>query len=696
MSTIQNTKRKLKRKAKKFKLKAVMKNRFVLEGFYKYGDTDKSRFRRMFYLTSLHLSSKLGSVSGAKPRVYERKKYTIKPCVSAPESSFAKRPSPTLMAKKFLVNDIISFDIFDTLILRPFDDPKSLFFLLGEKNKCPGFKRYRELAEKLARQEAFEKNGTYEVTLRDIYEKLSRFVLLDIDKAMQYEIETELDLCFANPYMKEIFLQAKNLGKTIIAVSDMYLSKDVIEKMLIKCGYEGFDNIIVSNEYNASKRSLLLYEYIKEQYGVEKKYIHIGDNIVSDNRSARKCDIEPVWYKGVNPRGNAHRAFDMTSLIGSAYRGIVNAKLQNGDKQYSQYYEFGYTYAGFLVLGYCKFINDYCKNHWIDKILFLSRDGYILKSVYDRLYPDSNTEYVYWSRSAATKLTVNRFKNELLLRYIKYKIPRKMTIAKILKAMDLEEMQPFLDEAELTADTLLTKENYEDIVKVFTIHWDIVTEHYRRSNNAAKSYYKAAVGNSKSAVIVDIGWAASGFSALRYLIEDEWKLDCKVRGLVAGSTYLHDMDIIEPQMTNNIITSYMFSQRINREIRRDHDVKRMYGAFTEIMLSAPAPSFIGFDFDDDGRIKYEFDYPEVEGYSMINEIQDGIHDFVNDYTKHFAKYPCMMNICGSDAYAVCRQVISCPEYFSNLFADYPVNRAVGSASFETGSLGKLIENEFVK
>ena len=53
----------------------------------------------------------------------------------------------------------------------------------------------------------------------------------------------------------------------------------------------------------------------------------------------------------------------MTSLIGSAYRGIVNAKLQNGDKQYSQYYEFGYTYAGFLVLGYCKFINDYCKNH---------------------------------------------------------------------------------------------------------------------------------------------------------------------------------------------------------------------------------------------------------------------------------------------------------------------------------------------
>lgn len=136
---------------------------------------------------------------------------------------------PHTYGKKFLVNDIISFDIFDTLILRPFDDPKSLFFLLGEKNKCPGFKRYRELAEKLARQEAFEKNGTYEVTLRDIYEKLSRFVLLDIDKAMQYEIETELDLCFVNPYMKEIFLQAKISERQLLPFRIC-----IFQKMLLK------------------------------------------------------------------------------------------------------------------------------------------------------------------------------------------------------------------------------------------------------------------------------------------------------------------------------------------------------------------------------------------------------------------------------------------------------------------------------
>ncbi len=687
---------KYKKKFNRLKIRAVMKNRFILEGFYKYGDSEKSFFRKSIYLMSLYFADFINGNCSAKPRVYERKKYTVKPCVSAPESSFVKRPSYTLMAKKFLVNDVVSFDIFDTLILRPFDNPKSVFFILGELNKCPGFKRYRELAEKLARAEAFEKNGNHEVTLRDIYEKMQRFVVLDTEKAMQYEIETELNLCFANPYMLEVFKEAKNLNKTVIAVSDMYLPREVIEKMLAKCGYDGFDEIIISNEYSASKRTCALYDIVKSKYGTDKSYLHIGDNYVSDNLSARKSNITPIWYKNVNARGNAHRAFDMTSLTGSAYRGVVNAKLQNGDRQYSQFYEYGYTYAGFLVLGYCSYIHNYCQNNGTEKILFLSRDGYILKAVYDKLYPNDKTEYVYWSRSAATKLTVKRFRNELLLRYIKYKIPRKMTLEKILKAMDLAQMQKHLEENNLPMNTVLSNENYEQIAEVFIKNWDIVVKKYESSNLAAKQYYSQVIGDSKSAVIVDIGWAASGFSALRYLIEDEWKIDCKVKGLVAGSVYLHDMDIIEPQFANDIISSYMFSQRVNREIRRDHNVKQMYGVFTEIMLSAPCPSFIGFDFDENGSVKYEFDYPETEGYEMIKEIQQGIKDFVGDYTTHFKDYPYMMNICGSDAYAVCRQVIACPEYFKNLFADYPVNRAVGSASFETGSLGVLIENEFVK
>ena len=206
--------------------------------------------------------------------------------------------------------------------------------------------------------------------MRDIYEKLQRYVSLDIEQAMQYEIETELDLAFANPYMKQVYLEAVNLNKKIIAVSDMYLPSDVIKKMLKKCGYDKFDDIIVSNDYGVSKRSTKLYEKVKEMYGEDLKYIHIGDNAVSDNRSARKSGIDTVFYKNVNARGNCHRAFDMTSLVGSAYRGIVNAKLQSGFEQFSQFYEFGYTYAGLLVLGYCNYIHNYTHNNNLQKFCF--------------------------------------------------------------------------------------------------------------------------------------------------------------------------------------------------------------------------------------------------------------------------------------------------------------------------------------
>lgn len=685
-----------KGKIRRTRYRIVMKHRFLLDGYYKYGDPNRSFIRKGIYLVLLVFAYFLNVKSSSTPNRGEINKYTTKPCISGAESSFSRRHSYTFIAKRMLLYDIISFDVFDTLILRPFDDPKSVFFLLGEIHKCPSFKRYRILAEKQARAEAFEKNGNYEVTLKDIYEKMSRYVVLDVDKAVELEIEVELSLVYANPYMKEVFLEAKNLGKKIIAVSDMYLSSQVIKKMLQKCGYEGFDDVIVSVEHGCSKRSRELYSVVKERYGEDSKILHIGDNPVSDLRSARASGIATLFYKNVNSRGNYHRAFDMTSLIGSGYRGVVNSKLQNGNKVYTPFYEYGYTYSGFLTLGYCHYIHEFVKNNNIDKVLFLSRDGYILKKIYDKLYPSADTSYVYWSRSAATKLTVNKFRNELLLRYIKYKIPRQMTLMKILRALDMDQMSKPLSDAGFTPNTILTKDNYEDIVAVFIKNWDIIVKAYEKNSLAAKMYYEQELSGCKSACIVDIGWAASGYSALRYLIEDEWKLGCKTYGLVAGSTYLHDMDIIEPQLASGVVSSYMFSQRINREIRREHNVKQMYGVFTEIMLSAPVPSFIGFDLDENGEVKFEFDTPEVEGYEMIKDIQRGAEEFVNDYTAAFKDYPYMINIPGCDAYAVCKQVISHHEYFKNLFADYPVNRAVGSASFEFGTLDKLIENEFIK
>lgn len=677
----------------KRKNKIMKRRRFLVEVYYGAQNPGNGFLKRgAFFLGGLFLCL-LGLNDNSAAWERELAKWRNKPYHTKPESTGNVVKSYTQFCKTMLQYDVISFDVFDTLILRPFDNPTSVFFLLDQKHKCPSFHKYRIQAEKDARADAYKKNGNYEVTIEDIYEMLNRYILLDTKQAIRLEIETELELAFANPYMKNVFLQAKNLNKKIIAVSDMYLSSKVISQILEKCGYFGIVEVFVSNEAGVSKREGGIFNIVRDKIGKDLKYFHIGDNYKSDFLSPREQNWDAEYYKNVNHKGKGNRACDLTELVGSAYRGIVNAHIRNGASVFDQYYEYGYTYSGFFALGYCHFIHDYVQKNHVDKVLFLSRDGYLLKRVYNFLYPDDNTEYVFWSRTAAIQTTLKRSNNEFFLRYMKYKIPHKLTLAEIFKAMELEHFCDFL-EGELKPETILTKNNYNDVVTFFRTRWEDVITAFSHKNMAAKLYYSKVVQGCKKACAIDIGWAASGYNAMRYLIEDEWKLDCKLTGLVAGSKNMYDKDVIEAQLIDGSIDSYLFSQRLNPDIYKKHQVNKLYSVFMEIMLSAPFPSFKGFLPDEQNGYKLSFDLPEVEGYEMMRKIEDGAMDFVHQYTSAFKNYPYMTNIPGCDVYEVCRHVISRPEYFRNMFGDYPVQRAVGHSRVEMMTISQLMDREF--
>ena len=55
--------------------------------------------------------------------------------------------------------DVISFDLFDTLITRPFDTPQELFSLVGEQLGVADFKKKRIEAEIRARQKRFQSSS---------------------------------------------------------------------------------------------------------------------------------------------------------------------------------------------------------------------------------------------------------------------------------------------------------------------------------------------------------------------------------------------------------------------------------------------------------------------------------------------------------------------------------------------------------
>lgn len=87
-------------------------------------------------------------------------------CLS--ESQLTKRDQPHWMVMSLITYDVISFDIFDTLVLRPFDNPKSVFMLIGQKLGVSGFRNIRINAEKEARDIKEAEFGNREINIYDI------------------------------------------------------------------------------------------------------------------------------------------------------------------------------------------------------------------------------------------------------------------------------------------------------------------------------------------------------------------------------------------------------------------------------------------------------------------------------------------------------------------------------------------------
>ena len=573
--------------------------------------------------------------------------------------------------------DVISFDIFDTLIFRPFSEPTDVFYFLGEKLGLLDLKRIRMEQEFFARKDCFRRNGHYEVTFAQIWERMEQEVGISAAKGMKLEQEQELEFCYANPFMQQVFRKLLDMGKRIVIVSDMYLPKEFLAQMLKKNGYTGFSSLYVSCEYGVSKSDGKLFSLVARELPGNVSVVHVGDNEHSDVKMAKQAGWDTWYYPNVNKKALSYRPYDMSPVTGGAYRGVVDNHLYQGLEQYSMEYEYGFIYGGLFVLGYCQFIHQYCVAHQIDRVLFLSRDGDILKQVYDYLYPEEHAVYVYWSRAAATKLMAKYNKYDYLRRYIHHKVNQDLSLERILASMECdflaERLSDYTDldeNGEKTGIVLgraekLTDRNRDALIHFVQRYFPDILETYGEQGEAAKNYYYSVLKGCRRAAAVDIGWAGSGAVSLSYLVEKVWEMPCEVIGIIAGTNTVHNAEpeASEIFLQSGKLVSYLFSQSYNRDLMKKHDPNRDYNVFWELLLSSPTRQFLGFGWkkgSGDGALaagkecssEVELHFGKLDAnQDGIREIQRGILDFVKEYTVHFQNYPYMMQVSGRDAYA---------------------------------------------
>ena len=591
------------------------------------------------------------------------------------ESQRLEREAPHELVKRLLPYDIISFDVFDTLLLRRCSFPRFLFYMMEVENGMRDFQYLRARAEDAVREEHKELYDTYEVTLEDIYGYIAPRTGVSVEEGVRRELEMEKNFLMANPYMKTVFDMLKQEGKRIILNSDMYLTKSQMEEVLNHCGYEGYEEIYVSSETKRDKGSGDSYEYIRKKYGKRKKYVHIGDNYLTDVVVAEKHGFDAIHYMNVNEAGQAYRADGMSDVVGPVYIGMVNAHLYNGLKQYTSAYEYGFIYGGLYVFGYLNWVHKYAREHNIEKILFLARDGDIYKQIYDKYY-DIPSEYVYWSRISTEKFAIewNRYE---YVEHVFYSIEKMKgkhyKVADLLRERDIMFLEEKLHEYGFRMDHALTKEDARAFTDMVIDNIDAIRKGYEKNRKHLLEYLDGMLGGAKQVAIVDIGWYGSGPDALRRIFEN-YKPDIKTHCFLAAAG-------LSPLVQKEVCRPYIFSYIHNRNHYDDHHglhkPQQAYIAF-EMFNGSCSPSFSGIH-GEDGEAVFEYSIPYVEGYEEIRDIQKGIREFCQIYKDLSDKYPCLKNVSGYDAYLPFRVALRDFNYLKLNFQDFPVEPEVGNA-----------------
>lgn len=280
--------------------------------------------------------------------------------------------------------DIISFDIFDTVLCRTVSKPDQVFLEIGKRfvevfpkyTYSPNVFQYlRKKAERDARK------GKEEITLKEIYANMP-WSEEEKEKAYQIELDLELQHTYLNPEMLDFINTCVAKGKRIILVSDMYLNKNQIEHLLVKNGFDlnVVEQLFVSSEYGVSKNSGRLFKHLKEIYPNER-ILHIGDNYTADYIKARQNDIIGIHYDRFTK--NNELIFDMEkSLVDSSVSSIES--LRKVLKTDNPLYNIGTQVLGPVLNTFVEWVIDYCMQHRVNEIRPLMREGYLFTEILKR------------------------------------------------------------------------------------------------------------------------------------------------------------------------------------------------------------------------------------------------------------------------------------------------------------------------
>lgn len=572
--------------------------------------------------------------------------------------------------------EYISFDVFDTLVVRPFYDARDLLVILDDyfhqiypSSPMLDFATIRLQAENRRRQLVGYVNPSWQdVNINEIYEQVMEEYNLPpeiVTKLKAKEIELELHFTTRRDSVYELYKMAIELNKKVLFVSDMYLPSSVIKEIVEKSGYVNYDKLYVSSETRLLKHTGDMYRYVMNDLEVEpRKILHIGDNWQSDkvmadevgwssffvaktldlllNRLSDKESGNSVHYL-INYRKSGWTNNDYTENFGTrcmlatvANKLFDNPYISfNSDSDFNiDPYFIGYYALGMHTFGLCKWIMDDAMEKGYDTIHFMARDGYLPHQIYDVLtkhYPKApKSNYFHASRRSLLPYLLTTNNKYSLDSFVSVPAHSPNSVMELFNDVLKEEIdvKSFEEHGILFSKNFSSEYEFKKFVDVLMLK-GIDLDKLQKYVSKVEKYLRNTIKPNDATF--DLGYSAR----LQTIINS-------VTGQRCNTYFVHTSKEVP----------WRLSRKNGFELKSYYDSKPgVSGILREHLFAELGPSCVSYEEKMNGLVE-----PLFEDYSsnsindfIIQRIQHASIDFASDMMNSFRDYMSTLYMNNSDA-----------------------------------------------
>ncbi|MEA2411292.1 MAG: hypothetical protein QOC77_1853 [Thermoleophilaceae bacterium] len=469
---------------------------------------------------------------------------------------------------------VLSLDVFDTMVWRRAPEPADVFPMIAGRLQADGrlashitprvFQRLRIAAEARARAKRDEQGRGVEVSIRDIYAELPKYVTpaSDADALARVELDVERDVLMPDLDVLELIRYAHATGKQVIAVSDTYLSEQELRALLDSsfAGEVALDRLYASSDHGVGKTSGLFERILAELEIEPRQLVHVGDHELADVESPSKLGIPAVHFRRGTPyldairkRERRHHDPDKPYLAGDAGLTALRGKLLHRtelaqlDPELSSFWAYGAVCLGPALAAFAEWIVESTQAVGSAEALCLMREGELLAELVGGAAGYMGAEVrgkpIWLSRHVCARASIfEGSERELRTLLVRRRPPTVRELCETV-GVDVQTSAKLRDVAEARLDDAATldatlaelssdPELRATIVNGARVLRERVMEYLRRHAGAA----------GELLVLVDLGWGGTIQSLLYQLVRREARVNGAAEVPIYGLYLLtHDL-----------------------------------------------------------------------------------------------------------------------------------------------------------